>query len=54
MDPGSSVEIEYRKRIDGMTIARRMGKTAELLAWSRGFVARPCTPVTSFGRHGPS
>lgn len=36
----TSVEIEYRKRIDAMTIARRVERAAKMLAWARGFVAR--------------
>ena len=40
MNGAESVESEYRKRIDAMTIAQRVQRAAEMLAWARGFVAR--------------
>jgi hypothetical protein len=35
-----TVEFEYRKRIDAMTIAERVRRAEDLLAWTRGFLAR--------------
>jgi hypothetical protein len=35
-----TVEFEYRKRIDAMTIAQRVRRAEDLLAWTRGFLAR--------------
>jgi hypothetical protein len=35
-----TVELEYRKRIDAMTIAERVRRAEDLLAWTRGFLAR--------------
>ena len=40
MKDAETVEIEYRKRIDAMTIAQRVQRAVEMLAWARGFVAR--------------
>lgn len=40
MNGAETVEIEYRKRIDAMTIAQRVQRAVEMLAWARGFVAR--------------
>ena len=40
MDVANSVEFEYRRRIDAMTIAERVQRAADLLAWRRGFIAR--------------
>ena len=40
MDVVNTVELEYRKRIDAMTIAQRVERSAALLAWARGFIAR--------------
>jgi hypothetical protein len=40
MDVINTVEFEYRKRIDAMTIAERVRRAEELLAWARGFIAR--------------
>ncbi len=35
-----TVDFEYRKRIDAMTIAERVQRAEDLLAWARGFIAR--------------
>ena len=40
MNAAETVESEYRKRIDAMTIAQRVQRAVEMLAWARGFVAR--------------
>ena len=40
MKSAETVESEYRKRIDAMTIAQRVQRAMEMLAWARGFVAR--------------
>ena len=40
MNAVETVEIEYRKRIDAMTIVERVQRAVEMLAWARGFVAR--------------
>jgi hypothetical protein len=40
MDVVNTVETEYRKRIDAMSIAERVRRAEELLAWARGFMAR--------------
>ena len=48
MDAVNPIEVEYRKRIDGMTISQRIERAAELFAWSRGFVARQI-----LAEHGP-
>jgi len=40
MNGAETVESEYRKRIDAMTIAQRVQRAVEMLAWARGFVAR--------------
>jgi hypothetical protein len=40
MNAMGTVELEYRKRIDAMTVAERVQRAEELLAWTRGFVAR--------------
>jgi hypothetical protein len=36
----NSVELEYRRRIDAMTIPERVQRAVELFVWSRDFVAR--------------
>ena len=40
MEPLNTVDVEYRKRIDAMTISQRVQLAAGLFAWARGFVAR--------------
>jgi hypothetical protein len=35
-----TVEFEYRKLVDAMTIAERVRRAEDLLAWTRGFIAR--------------
>ena len=40
MDVLNTVDLEYRKRIDAMTIAQRVERAADLLGWARGFIAR--------------
>lgn len=40
MNAAETVEIEYSKRIDAMTIAQRVQRAMEMLVWARGFVAR--------------
>jgi hypothetical protein len=40
MSPFGPIEVEYRRRIDAMSIGERVRRAAELYAWSRGFVAR--------------
>ena len=35
-----TVELEYRRHIDAMTIAERVSRAEDLLAWARGFIAR--------------
>jgi hypothetical protein len=40
MDLVGTVEFEYRKRVDAMTIAERVRRAEDLLAWTRGFIAR--------------
>ena len=40
MNAIDTVELEYRKRIDAMTIAERVHRAEDLLAWARGFIAR--------------
>ena len=39
-DPLSRIEVEYRRRIDSMTISERVQRAEALLSWARGFVAR--------------
>jgi hypothetical protein len=34
------IELEYRRRIDSMTIGERIQRAEALLSWARGFVAR--------------
>jgi hypothetical protein len=40
MKSSNTVEALYRERIDRMTIADRVQRSAALFEWSRGFVAR--------------
>jgi len=40
MNALGTVEFEYRKRIDALTIAERVRRAEDLLAWTRGFLAR--------------
>ena len=40
MDAVNIVKVEYRKRIDAMTISQRIQRAAEMLVWARRFVAR--------------
>ena len=40
MDVVNSVDTEYRKRIAAMTIAERVQRAEDMLAWARGFIAR--------------
>jgi hypothetical protein len=40
LDVMGPVEFEYRTRIDAMTIAERVRRAEDLLAWARGFIAR--------------
>lgn len=40
MEAVNPVDVEYRKRIDAMTICQRVQRAAELFGWARGFVAR--------------
>ncbi len=39
-EPLSRIEVEYRRRIDSMTISERVQRADALLSWARGFVAR--------------
>lgn len=34
------IEVEYRRRIESMTISERVQRAEALLSWARGFVAR--------------
>jgi len=40
MDVTNTVDFEYWKRVDAMTIAERVQRAEDLLAWARGFIAR--------------
>lgn len=40
MDVIKTIDSEYQKRIDAMTIAERVSRAEGLLAWARGFIAR--------------
>ena len=40
LDVVNSVDTEYRKRIAAMTIAERVQRAEDMLAWARGFMAR--------------
>jgi hypothetical protein len=40
MNAVNTVDVEYRKRIDAMTICERVQRAEQMLAWARGFVAR--------------
>jgi len=39
-EPLNRIEVEYRRRIDSMTISDRVQRAEALLSWARGFVAR--------------
>jgi len=39
-EPLNRIEVEYRRRIDAMTISDRVQRAEALLSWARGFVAR--------------
>jgi hypothetical protein len=39
-EPLNRIEVEYRERIDAMTISERVQRAEALLSWARGFVAR--------------
>ena len=39
-EPLNRIEIDYRERIDSMTISERVQRAEALLSWARGFVAR--------------
>ncbi len=40
MPPGSMIESEYRDRIDALTPAERVARSAALFAWTRDQIAR--------------
>ena len=40
MEVTNTVEFEHRKLVEAMTIAERVQRAEDLLAWARGFVAR--------------
>jgi thiamine phosphate synthase YjbQ (UPF0047 family) len=46
MNAAETVTIEYQRRIDAMTIAPRVQRAVEMLAWARGFVAQYVEPKT--------
>jgi hypothetical protein len=39
-EPLNRIEVEYRRRIDSMSISERVQRAEALLSWVRGFVAR--------------
>lgn len=39
-EPLNRIEVEYRRRIDSMSISERVQRAEALLSWARGFVAR--------------
>ena len=40
MDVANTIDLEYWKRVDAMTIAERVQRAGDFLAWARGFIAR--------------
>jgi hypothetical protein len=39
-EPLNRIEVEYRRRIDSMSISERVQRAEALLSWARGFIAR--------------